>query len=45
MPFFKFSELAKGGSMSEYKWNSGGTWNGKEWGDHLPTDAAVSMGI
>lgn len=39
----RIRELAKGGSMSEYKWNSGGTWNGKEWGDHLPTDAALVM--
>ncbi|XP_044743840.1 transmembrane protein 209-like [Chrysoperla carnea] len=36
-------ELAKGGSMSEYRWNSGSTFNGKQWEDHLPTDAAIVM--
>lgn len=33
--------LAKGGSMSEFKWNSGGSHNGKEWDSSLPTDSAV----
>jgi len=35
--------LAKGGSMSEFKWNSGGSHNGKEWDSSLPTDSAVSI--
>lgn len=35
--------LAKGGSMSEFKWNSGGSHNGKEWDSSLPTDSAVSV--
>jgi len=35
--------LAKGGSMSEFKWNSGGSHNSKEWDSSLPTDSAVSM--
>ncbi|XP_043285398.1 transmembrane protein 209 [Venturia canescens] len=35
--------LAKGGSMSEFKWNSGGTHNGKEWDSSLPTDTAIIM--
>lgn len=34
--------LAKGGSMSEFKWNGGGFYNGKEWDPSLPTDTAVS---
>ena len=34
--------LAKGGSMSEFKWNSGGSYNGKDWDCSLPTDTAVS---
>lgn len=34
--------LAKGGSMSEFKWNSGGSHNGKEWDSSLPTDTAVN---
>ncbi|XP_044735341.1 transmembrane protein 209-like [Chrysoperla carnea] len=36
-------ELAKGGSMSEYRWNSGSTFNGKQWEDHLPTDAMLLL--
>ncbi|KAM0725849.1 Transmembrane protein 209 [Formica fusca] len=35
--------LAKGGSMSEFKWNSGGSHNGKEWDSSLPTDSAIIM--
>lgn len=35
--------LAKGGSMSEFKWNSGGSHNGKEWDTSLPTDTAVLL--
>lgn len=34
--------LAKGGCMSEFKWNGGGSHNGKEWDSSLPTDSAVS---
>lgn len=33
--------LAKGGSMSEFKWNGGGSHNDKEWDSSLPTDSAV----
>ncbi|XP_050462419.1 transmembrane protein 209 [Cataglyphis hispanica] len=35
--------LAKGGCMSEFKWNSGGSHNGKEWDSSLPTDSAIIM--
>ena len=35
--------LAKGGSMSEFKWNSGGSHNNKEWDTSLPTDSAIIM--
>ncbi|CAK9817499.1 Transmembrane protein 209 [Anthophora plagiata] len=35
--------LANGGSMSEFKWNSGGPHNGKEWDSSLPTDSAIIM--
>ncbi|XP_015588188.1 transmembrane protein 209 isoform X2 [Cephus cinctus] len=35
--------LAKGGSMSEFKWNGGGSYNGKEWDSSLPTDTAIVM--
>lgn len=37
--------LAKGGCMSEFKWNSGGSHNGKEWDSSLPTDSAVYRSI
>lgn len=35
--------LAKGGSMSDFKWNGGSSYNGKEWDNSLPTDTAVSI--
>ncbi|XP_076639602.1 transmembrane protein 209 [Colletes latitarsis] len=35
--------LATGGSMSEFKWNSGGPHNGKDWDTSLPTDSAIIM--
>lgn len=35
--------LANGGSMSEFKWNGGGSHNSKEWDSSLPTDSAVSV--
>ena len=35
------SELGKDGCMSEFSWSSGGNY-GKQWGEHLPTDAGVS---
>ena len=28
--------------MSEFSWNRGGCY-GKEWGEHLPNDASVSI--
>lgn len=39
----RIKTLAKGGSMSEFKWNSGGSHNGKEWDSSLPTDSAIIM--
>ncbi|KAG7199543.1 hypothetical protein KM043_014154 [Ampulex compressa] len=39
----RIKTLAKGGSMSEFKWNSGGSHNGKEWDSSLPTDTAIIM--
>lgn len=38
----RIKELAKGGCMSEFKWNSGGSYNGKEWDDSLVNDSEVS---
>lgn len=37
----RMRELAKGGCMSEFKWNGGGKYKGKDWDDSLPTDCAV----
>ena len=34
--------LGSGGSMSHFRWNGGGDYKGKPWGEHLPTDSAVS---
>ncbi|KAL1502198.1 hypothetical protein ABEB36_007375 [Hypothenemus hampei] len=39
----RIQELANGGCMSEFKWNRGGTNNGKEWDDSLPTDCSIVM--
>ncbi|GJQ80784.1 hypothetical protein Trydic_g9375 [Trypoxylus dichotomus] len=39
----RIKELAKGGCMSEFKWNSGGSFNGKDWDTSLPTDSAIIM--
>lgn len=38
----RIRELARGGCMSEFKWNGVSSYNGKEWDDSLPTDCAVS---
>ncbi|XP_069681862.1 transmembrane protein 209 isoform X2 [Periplaneta americana] len=39
----RIKELAKGGCMSEYRWNGGGSMHNKDWEEHLPTDAAIVM--
>ncbi|KAK3909516.1 Transmembrane protein 209 [Frankliniella fusca] len=39
----RIRELAKGGCMSEFRWNSGGSFNGKPWDENLPTDATLVM--
>lgn len=39
----RIKELAQGSCIGDYRWNSGNAHNGQEWGDHLPTDAAVSL--
>lgn len=38
----RIRDLAKGGCMSDFKWNGGGNYNGKEWNYSLPTDSTVS---
>ncbi|KAH8398818.1 hypothetical protein KR222_007962 [Zaprionus bogoriensis] len=37
----RIRELAQGSCIGDYRWNSGNAHNGQEWGEHLPTDAAV----
>lgn len=37
----RIKELSKGGCMSEFKWNGGGSFNGKDWDHNLPTDSSV----
>ncbi|CAH1138308.1 unnamed protein product [Phyllotreta striolata] len=39
----RIRELAKGGCMSEFKWNRGGKFLSKDWDESLPTDCAVIM--
>jgi hypothetical protein len=39
----RIKELAKGGCMSEFRWNRGGSVHNKDWEEHLPTDSAVVM--
>ncbi|XP_067003995.2 transmembrane protein 209 isoform X2 [Anabrus simplex] len=39
----RIRELAKGGCMSDFRWNSGGSLHGKVWEEHLPTDSALVM--
>ncbi|XP_032674619.1 transmembrane protein 209 isoform X2 [Odontomachus brunneus] len=39
----RIKTLANGGCMSEFKWNGGGSHNGKEWDSSLPTDSAIIM--
>lgn len=36
----RIKELAQGSCIGDYRWNSGNSHNG-QWGDHLPTDAAL----
>ncbi|VVC33291.1 Hypothetical protein CINCED_3A024978 [Cinara cedri] len=39
----RIKELAKGPCLTEYRWNSGGTFKGKEWNNELPSDAVLVM--
>jgi len=39
----RIRELAKGPCLTEYRWNSGGTFKGKEWNNELPSDAVLVM--
>lgn len=37
----RLRELARGGCMGDFKWNSGGSYADKPWCDDLPTDCAI----
>ncbi|KRT84066.1 hypothetical protein AMK59_1625 [Oryctes borbonicus] len=39
----RIKELAKTGCMSDFKWNSGSSFNEKDWDASLPTDSAIIM--
>ncbi|XP_054724531.1 transmembrane protein 209-like [Uloborus diversus] len=41
----RLKDLAQGGCMGEFKWNSGGSYNDKQWCDDLPNDSAIIMHI
>jgi hypothetical protein len=37
----RIKELAKSSCITDYRWNSGSSFNGIAWDEHLPTDSAV----
>ncbi|KAK9877475.1 hypothetical protein WA026_018584 [Henosepilachna vigintioctopunctata] len=39
----RIRQLAKGGCMSNFRWNGGDSHDGKPWNDSLPTDCAIIM--
>uniref|UniRef100_L7M7R6 Putative cytochrome n=1 Tax=Rhipicephalus pulchellus TaxID=72859 RepID=L7M7R6_RHIPC len=40
----RIKELARGGCMSDFRWNSGSqNYRGKPWSDSLPTDSAIVL--
>jgi Cytochrome B561, N terminal len=39
--YLTYSELSNGGCISEFRWNSGSSYNRKPWDESLPTDAQV----
>ncbi|XP_054154911.1 transmembrane protein 209-like [Oppia nitens] len=39
----RIKELSRGGSINQFKWNSGGYFNLKLWNDELVTDSAIIM--
>lgn len=41
----RLRDLSRGGCMSEFKWNSGGSYGDKQWCDDLPTDSAIVVHI
>lgn len=39
----RIKDLAKGSCIADYRWNSGSSYKGVNWDEHLPTDSAVSI--
>ena len=39
----RLRELTRGGTIAEFIWDGGSTYNDKPWTDHLPTDSEVSI--
>ncbi|XP_074645096.1 transmembrane protein 209-like [Tubulanus polymorphus] len=39
----RIKELGKGGCLTDYTWHGGMEFKGKQWAEHLPTDAAIVM--
>ncbi|XP_017134767.1 transmembrane protein 209 [Drosophila miranda] len=37
----RIKELSQGSCLADFRWNSGNAHNGQDWGEHLPTDAAI----
>ena len=38
---FCYIDLAEGGSIVNFKWDSGGSWKGRKWDQDLPSDSQV----
>lgn len=41
----RLRDLARGGCMGDFKWNSGGSYADKQWCDDFPTDSALIIYI
>lgn len=37
----RIKDLAKGSCIADYRWNSGSSYKGLSWDEHLPTDSAI----
>ncbi|XP_058125014.1 transmembrane protein 209 [Anopheles ziemanni] len=37
----RIKDLAKGSCLADYRWNSGSSYKGSSWDEHLPTDSAI----
>ncbi|XP_037944362.1 transmembrane protein 209-like [Teleopsis dalmanni] len=37
----RIKELARGSCIADYQWNSGSSYLGNKWDEHLPTDSAI----